>query len=80
MSDEKQISEVLAEEMRRGKRPIDIAERRRALLIRKKFTELVESKDEQKFKESLITDLGQIPGTPEYEQSLKAWKSYHGEE
>jgi len=74
------INDVRLEEERRGKRPIDLAERRRAFLIRKKFKEAVESRNEEQFREMLIHELGQIPGTPAYARSLKAWKAYHGEE
>jgi hypothetical protein len=37
MPKEDDIKDARSEDERRGKRPIDIAEKRRALLIRKKF-------------------------------------------
>lgn len=78
MSEGDDIQAVRSEEERRGKRPVDIAERRRKLLIRKKFREAIKSGNEEQFREMLIHDLGQIPGTPAYLRSLKAWKAYHG--
>jgi len=74
------INEVRREEERRGKRPIDTAEKRRQLIIRKKFLEALRSRNEEQFREMLIHDLGQAPGSPEYIRSLKAWRAYHGEE
>ena len=73
------IEEVRTAETRRGKRPIDSAEKRRKLIIRRKFLEALESGDWQQFREMLIHDLGQTPGTPAYIRSVRAWKDYHGE-
>jgi hypothetical protein len=74
------IKEVRASEERRGRRPIDIEEKRRSLILRKKLREALRAKNEEQFREMLVNDLGQLPGTPVYEQSLKAWKTYHDEE
>jgi|HubBroStandDraft_6_1064221.scaffolds.fasta_scaffold05352_6 hypothetical protein len=74
------IKEVRASEERRGKRPIDIEEKRRSLVLRRKIREALHAKNEEQFREMLINDLGQLPGTPVYEHSLKAWKAYHDEE
>ena len=76
-SDEDQIQEVRTEEERRSKRPIDIAAKRRRAELLKKFREALESDDVEKFKEAIIRDLGQTPGTPEYAQSLKIWNDFH---
>jgi hypothetical protein len=73
------IERVRNEEERRGKRPIDIAEKRRGLLLRKKFFEVIHSGNKQQFEEMLTLDLGQIPGSQPYILSWKAWKEYHGE-
>jgi hypothetical protein len=80
MPEDDDIQVVRSEEERRGKRPVDIAAKRRALLIRKKFYEVLRSGNEQQFEEMLTHDLGQIPGSAAYIQSWKAWKSYHGHE
>lgn len=78
VSDEDEIQEVRAGDERRGKRPIDIAARRRRLVLQRKFKEALESNDVELFKEAIISDLGWTPGTPEYERALKTWYSRHG--
>lgn len=79
MPKEDDIKDARSEDERRGKRPIDIAEKRRALLIRKKFREALKSGNEEQFREMLVNDLGQQPGSAAYARSLKAWKEYRGE-
>ena len=78
ISDEDDIREVRAGEERRGKRPIDLARQTRRLTLLKKFREALQSKDIEKFKEAIIRDLGQQPGTPAYERSLKIWDEFRG--
>lgn len=78
MSKDDEIREIHDEEQRRGKRPIDIAARRRRLILRKKFFDAIQLGDEDKFREALIRDLGQLPGSPEFESSMRAWRAYHG--
>jgi hypothetical protein len=80
MSKDDEIESIRSEEERRGKRPIDIAEKRRGLLLRRKFLEVVMSENKQQFEEMITHDLGQIPGSPAYIESWRAWKEYHGEE
>lgn len=77
-SDEDEIQDVRAEEGRRGRRPIDFLAQKRRSRILKKFREALQSDDIEKFKEAIIRDLGQQPGTHEYEQSLKIWDEFHG--
>jgi hypothetical protein len=43
----------------------------------KKIREALESGDIEKFKDAIIRVLGQLPGTPEYEASLRVWKEFH---
>ena len=78
ISDEEEIREVRAQLERRGKRPIDLAAKKRRLTLLKKFREALQSNDVEKFKEAIIRDLGQQPGTPEYEKSLRIWHEFHG--
>jgi hypothetical protein len=73
------VDDVRSEEERRGRRPIDIAEKRRNLIIRKKFLEAIKSNNEEQFREMIIHDLSQTPGSQAYIQSVQAWKDYHGE-
>jgi hypothetical protein len=75
--DEDEIREVRTREERRSKRPIDLAEKKRRAELLKKFREALESGDIEKFKDAIIRVLGQLPGTPEYEASLKVWKEFH---
>ena len=75
---EDEIDDVRKEEQSRGKRPVDISARKRRFALLRKFKEALESNDVELFKEALIHDLGQLPGTPEYNESLKIWHSRHG--
>ena len=74
-----QIEEVRKEAERQGKRPIDIAAKKRSQVLKKKFIEALKSRNFERFRSALINDLGQTPDSPAYEQSLRAWKDYHGE-
>ncbi|HEV3482671.1 MAG TPA: hypothetical protein VGR97_10130 [Candidatus Acidoferrales bacterium] len=76
--DDDEVQELRAGDERRGKRPIDIAARRRRLILQRKFKEALESNDVEVFKEAIISDLGWMPGTPEYERALKIWYAHHG--
>ncbi|MGA3292602.1 MAG: hypothetical protein ABSE45_01325 [Candidatus Acidiferrales bacterium] len=78
VSEDDEIQEVRAGDERRGKRPIDIAARRRRLVLQRKFKEALESNDVELFKEAIINDLGWLPGTLEYERALKTWYGHHG--
>jgi hypothetical protein len=78
VSDQDEIEAIRAEEARRSKRPRDLAEIKRKRDLNRKFLELLKSGDEYEFQEALIRDLLQLPGTPEYTQSMKIWKQYHG--
>jgi hypothetical protein len=78
VSDEDEIREVRGGEERRGKKPVDLAAQRRRAQLLKKFREALQSDDIEKFREAIIGELGQRPGTPEYERSLKIWHEFHG--
>jgi len=77
-SEDDDIRDVSAGDERRGKRPIDIAARRRRLVLQRKFKEALESDDVELFKEAIINDLGWMPGMPEFENALKVWYRHHG--
>ena len=77
-SDRKDIEQVRSGEQRRSKRLIDIEERRRSALLKRKFLEAIQSGDRDAFIEAIVRDLGQLPGTPEYEESLRMWDEYYG--
>jgi len=76
--DDPEIRDVMEGEKRRGRRPRDIAAERRRIALLKKFREALESGDEERFKQALIGELGQLPGSPEYARSLKIWRDFHG--
>jgi hypothetical protein len=76
---EDQIEEVRKQAERQGKRPIDIAARRRSQLLKKKFVEALKSRNFDQFCKMLVNDLGQTPGSDEYLHSVQAWKLYHEE-
>lgn len=76
-SDREDIDDVRKQEEGRGKRPIDIAARRRRAILQRKFKEALENNDVELFKEAIMNDLGQMPGTPEHERSLKVWYALH---
>ena len=76
-SESDEIADVRRQEEKRGRKPVDIAARRRRQILERKFKEALESNDEM-FKEALVTDLGQLPGSEEYERSLRIWYSLRG--
>ena len=79
-SKDEEIHEVRSEEGRRGKRPIDLQALRRRRILERKFKGALETGNEDAFRNALIHDLGQLPGSPEYERSMKIWRDYHGRE
>jgi len=78
ISDQDDIDDVRRQEQNRGKRPIDISEKRRRLILLRKFREALSSNDVEAFKEAITNDLGMMPGTPAYRDALRAWYSHHG--
>jgi hypothetical protein len=77
MSDDDDLKDILAEEGRRGRRPIDIEAQRLRLRLLKAFREALKLNDEELFKETIIHELEQLPGSPEYRRSLNAWRAFH---
>ncbi len=76
--DDDDIRQVRSQDERRGKRPIDIAAQKRRQTLLRKFREALQSKDEDTFREAIISELGQLPGTAEYETSMKIWREFRG--
>ena len=76
--DDDDIREVRTQEERRGKRPVDIATQRRKQILLRKFREALQSQNEETFREAIINELGQLPGTVEYETSMKIWREFRG--
>jgi hypothetical protein len=76
--DDDNIREVRDQELRRGKRPVDIAAQRRKQDLLRKFREALQSQNEETFREAIISELGQLPGTAEHENSMKIWRQFRG--
>lgn len=76
--DDDEIREVRNQEQRRGKRPLDIAAQKRNQILLRKFREALRSQDEAAFQEAIINDLGQLPGSAEFEASMKIWREFRG--
>lgn len=76
ISGDEDIKDVRTEEGRRGKRPIDIGELRRRRELERKMREFLENGDRDAFVDAIVNALGQLPGTPAYENSMKAWNRY----
>ena len=77
MTKENDLQEVMAEETRRGRRPVDVAAQRQRLRLLKAFKEALELGDEEVFKQAIIRELGQRPGSLEYARSLRIWRAFH---
>ncbi len=76
--DDDDIREIRYQEERRGKRPIDIAAQTRKQILLRKFRVALQSWKEEVFREAIINELGQMPGTAEYEKSMKIWREFRG--
>jgi hypothetical protein len=53
--DDDNIREVRDQELRRGKRPVDIAAQRRKQDLLRKFREALQSQNEETFREAIIS-------------------------
>jgi hypothetical protein len=75
MSDEKEISRIREEEAQRGRRPQHLSEKEK--LHRSKAMMLIALRRGNRglFQQVLI-DLGQKPGSDEYEASMKKFEDY----
>ena len=79
IADESDLDDIRIEESRRSKRPINIGERRKRQQLLRDFRIALERNDIEYFKRAIIDVLGQKPGTPEFEKSLKIWYEFRGE-
>jgi hypothetical protein len=79
VSDDQEIKDVRDEELQRGKRqPVSISGMRRRAVLRRKFKEVLQGDDEVAFIDAIVNDLGQLPGSAEYANSLKIWREFRG--
>jgi hypothetical protein len=77
MDNEEDLKDVIRQEQARGRRPIDIEARRLRMRLLKAFREALKLDDEDLFRETIVHELGQLPGSPEYRHSLSAWHALH---
>ena len=64
-------------ETRRGKRPVDIEERRRRAELQREFKFLLDHGSRDEFVKA-IRALGLAYGSPEFEQALSLWDESRG--
>ncbi len=69
--------DVIRSETRRGRRPIDIEERRRRTELRREFRFLLENGTKDDFVKA-IRALGLRETSPGFEQALKIWDETNG--
>jgi hypothetical protein len=73
--DKKDLEEVMKQETRRGRRPIDFeAGKRRAQTLRD-MRKLLESASEEEFLAAIRT-AGLRDGSPEFLEALRIWRGY----
>ncbi len=66
---------MMSEEKRRGRRPIDIAAKRRHQELLKRFREALELRNEKDFIEA-IRELGLADDPARLQKALKIWRFY----
>ena len=76
MSDENDISKVREGEEERGRRPRHSKERDKARRIKSLLINAIRRGNRGFFQQVLINDLGQKPGSAEYESSMKKFDDY----
>lgn len=76
-SREEDIHEVMEEEKRRGKRPIDTQAREKARRLRADILKAYRSKDERAFM-AILREAGIHDGTPEFVRKLKLFRDVCG--
>jgi hypothetical protein len=78
VNEDEKIREVREEEERRGRRPVDLQERKKRERVLRGFREALLKNDRALFKEIIVHDLGYEPGSPEYENAWREWKKRRG--
>jgi hypothetical protein len=80
VSDENDISKIREEETGRGRRPRHSEEKNKAGRLRSLVINAIRRGNRGLFQQILIDDLGEKPGSPEYEDSMKKFDDYQREE
>jgi hypothetical protein len=75
MADESDISRVREEEVQRGRRPRYTSEKEKRRRLKSLMQDALRQSNRGLFQQVLI-DLGQKPGSDEYERSMKLFEDY----
>ena len=78
MSDEDEISKIREEESERGRRPKHSGEKERLRRLRSLMLNAIHRGNRGLFQQVLI-ELGQKPGSSEYENSMRKYEDYQRE-
>ena len=70
-----ELDDVIREETRRGRRPIDIEERRRQAQLKRDLRMYLRIGTEEEFREAMRA-LGLRDGSPQMDQVLKIWRTF----
>jgi hypothetical protein len=70
-----ELDDVIREETRRGRRPIDIEERRRQAQLKRDFRMYLRIPTEQEFREAMRA-LGLRDGSRQFDQALTIWRTF----
>ena len=70
-----ELDDVIREETRRGRRPIDIEERRRQAQLKRELRMYLRIATEQEFREAMRA-LGLGDGSRQLEQALMIWRTF----
>ena len=70
-----ELDDVIREETRRGRRPIDIEERRKKAALLEQCRDLLRLSTEQEFVETMRAS-GLAPGSEAFQIALQLWREY----
>ncbi len=74
---DRDLRDLMRSETRRGKRPIDIEERRRRAELQRDFKFLLDEGSREEFVKA-IRALGLQKGSPQFDQALSIWDDSRG--
>jgi hypothetical protein len=70
-----ELDDVIREETRRGRRPVDIEERRRQEQIKRELRMYLRIATEEEFRDAMRA-LGLPDGSPQLDQALEIWRTF----
>jgi hypothetical protein len=79
-SKDEDIQDVRLQQSKRSQRPIDIGELRRRRQLERKLQGFLQNGDKEAFVDAIVNELGQLPGTSAYENSMKVWNRYRADQ